>query len=1306
MFFSRLIKCQLLLRKFKVKPTSNGCSIRNLLGDARSCSVRPFGDISRPNRILFFGSDDFSVASLLALIDEKSSNGSSSFIESIEVVVPPGRMTGRGLKQLKQSPVKLLAENAGLIIHEAPPKTLQGWEIPKSRDSVRFDIGVVVSFGYFLPPKIIESFTKGALNAHPSLLPKYRGASPIQYAILNGDKETGVTIQELHHKTFDAGRILRQMTVPIPPLSTCSSLASILAAEASELLVDTLRHFDYYQANAQEQDEKQSTKAPKISRDMAFIKWDQTSSQNLDRLHRAISHQYPLTTIFNGKHVQLHQLSVPAQSEVEKFRSLISLRHHEPGTIIFDQHESNLSSIYIVCKGDAELIECKSVKMEGKKEIPVKDWINGYQIESEKMKFEGMTTDQLSHQFQEDKMTAKEQEFDRKLHELLERKPPGISASKIKDLTRIAMTSPKQYKSIVHSLQKFIQRCAADYKLGALYVLDSISQAAQRQKSMVSEKDGDGISSWSGAEYLERFEKILEEMFANIMQCPDHDKEKVKRVLDIWLSKDDIYDKEMIRKIKDTYFSQRDATKPLENNVSISAPTTGGPMVGVVPTSINPTPTVDQAALTPTALDSSALLATLNNLTQGTLNIPSFLSQNPITSATSQPIAFNNVAANPIPQQMSLPTAPQFTNANMPSLNTVSQPPVSAPMPATNGFLQAPTPSSSNYTNNTNTTNANPSVNDPLDFDYGDMDEDEDHGPKTSAPNGDIINTAEKNPTGAMSVQPVNVNQPTASVTSIGTQEQYQMVNNQFAPPQVSQGITTDSNQSIPPTPPVPPSLVSPGQPQVQSNQSMPPTSVAPFNYPPPTQPWVAPAQAQQQPPPSNVLPLPQGQYQAPPPFPVPPWNGQQTVPQPPWNSNGPSYPVPPAPRPGSFPTQFPGQPGPQPGYPTPPPGLPNHPVQHQGPPGPPPPGHPMQHQGPPGAPPMGHVMQHHQGPPGPQPLVSPGPSPQGPPGQLEQPSMPQSEVSIAYEDQSIGKDYIKVLSRTLYVGSVSEEIPKKLMEEVFAKYGSISTITINYEKNHAFVKMDTRAAASRALNGLRRNAGQKGKQQCIISIVRWGVGFGPKDCFDFVSGESLIPLTRLTETDRKWLLTSKWGGTSGRPVIGGIVVEEPDIVIGEGFSSGSGNKKLGPQFENTRDRRGGYDRDARSPRSSDSRKFSDASWEGSSPRRPNNQKDMKQWSEKSSDTYQGQSQISEDFLLEPQQPYTNQSHPGPNVQDNRLPLQQTQSDFNSTLTSQDQAFQQRQEKSSTQPFSHKREHFSPQKDEHYRENKRSRWDK
>ncbi|CAG8502383.1 16809_t:CDS:2 [Cetraspora pellucida] len=329
---------------------------------------------------------------------KKESNGINSFVKSIEVVVPPDRRTGRGLKNITQSIVdvnipfmkKLFfceegMANNNLAIHEAPPKTLKDWKIPKPRDLEaihldidRFDIGVVVSFGYFLAPVILESFTKGSMNVHPSLLPKYRGAAPIQYAILNGDQETGITIQELHHEIFDAGKILRQISVAIPSESTYLSLESILAAEGAELLVDTLQYLDYFQANAQEQDVTKVTKAPKIPKDMAEIKWNQITADKLDKLYRAISHQYALTTNFIEKRIQLHNTSLPSEHKQQNIRNKIATTNYSPGTIIYDS--KSLDSIYIICNDD-KLIECRSVKMEGKNEISVKDWINGYGVE-------------------------------------------------------------------------------------------------------------------------------------------------------------------------------------------------------------------------------------------------------------------------------------------------------------------------------------------------------------------------------------------------------------------------------------------------------------------------------------------------------------------------------------------------------------------------------------------------------------------------------------------------------------------------------------------------------------------------------------------------------------------------------------------------------------------------------------------------------------------------------------------------------------------------------------------------------------
>ncbi|CAG8640253.1 6639_t:CDS:2, partial [Ambispora leptoticha] len=332
---------------------------------------------SSPFRILFFGSDAFSVASLRALINEQKTNP-NVLVKSIEVVSPPDQRVGRGLKSIKISEIKSFAKEHQLIVHDAPMKTLQGWRIPKPKDdedndasSGSFDIGIVVSFGYFLTQEILDALPN-AINIHPSLLPNYRGASPIQYAIMNGDKETGITILELHPKIFDAGRILRQITLPIPPDSTYKRLEAYLAEKGAELLIDTLRNFYDYKVNAQPQDVKQVTKAPKITKEMSIINWDKLIAEQVVRLDRAISHQYPLRTWFNGHQIQLFNIHLISDS-------LTGTEKAQPGTIFY-QHPQK--SIQIVCADGTSVIGCTSVKMAEKKEISVKDWINGYPITS------------------------------------------------------------------------------------------------------------------------------------------------------------------------------------------------------------------------------------------------------------------------------------------------------------------------------------------------------------------------------------------------------------------------------------------------------------------------------------------------------------------------------------------------------------------------------------------------------------------------------------------------------------------------------------------------------------------------------------------------------------------------------------------------------------------------------------------------------------------------------------------------------------------------------------------------------------
>jgi methionyl-tRNA formyltransferase len=147
-------------------------------------------------------------------------------------------------------PLKKYALSNGLQVFDAPlsRQEFSKWS-PEWLKKNTFDFGVVVSFGYFIPRGILELFSKGVVNVHPSLLPKYRGAAPIHHTILNGDKETGISIINLDPSRFDAGTILKQenVVIPNPETITFQELHDMLADKGGSNLVDTIRNFDSYQ---------------------------------------------------------------------------------------------------------------------------------------------------------------------------------------------------------------------------------------------------------------------------------------------------------------------------------------------------------------------------------------------------------------------------------------------------------------------------------------------------------------------------------------------------------------------------------------------------------------------------------------------------------------------------------------------------------------------------------------------------------------------------------------------------------------------------------------------------------------------------------------------------------------------------------------------------------------------------------------------------------------------------------------------------------------------------------------------------
>lgn len=170
---------------------------------------------------------------------------------------------------------------------------------------------------------------------------------------------------------------------------------------------------------------------------------------------------------------------------------------------------------------------------------------------------------------------------------------------------------------------------------------------------------------------------------------------------------------------------------------------------------------------------------------------------------------------------------------------------------------------------------------------------------------------------------------------------------------------------------------------------------------------------------------------------------------------------------------------------------------------------------------------------------------------------MPMQPKYIAI-DNSLPRDSIKVLSRTLFVGGANGS--QQDIQMLFERFGKVQTCIANRDKRHAFVKMTTRAAAMEAKTGMEKLQAQNDRE--VMSIARqtkWGVGFGPRECCDYARGESIIPIGKLTDADMKWLLTAEYGGTGGQSVESGMVLEEPDIEIGAGVSSKAMSRRVGP---------------------------------------------------------------------------------------------------------------------------------------------------
>lgn len=300
-------------------------------------------------RIVFMGTPNFAVGSLQALCE-------SGKHEILAVVTQPDRPKGRGNKLL-QTPVKEYALAQGLTVYQ--PQKVKTPEFVELLHELQPELIVVAAFGQFLSKEILELPKYGCINVHASLLPKYRGAAPIQYAIIKGEKESGVTIMQMDIG-MDTGAMLDKVVVPIEENTTMGELHDALREQGATLLLEVIDKIAAGTAVAEPQDNEQATYATLLDRSMEHIDWSKTAQE----VHNLIRGFNPAPSTFtklpNGKSLKIWGSKMTDKSSAAA-----------AGTVI----ETGKHSFFVAC-GEG-VLEITEVQPESKKRMPAQVFLNG-----------------------------------------------------------------------------------------------------------------------------------------------------------------------------------------------------------------------------------------------------------------------------------------------------------------------------------------------------------------------------------------------------------------------------------------------------------------------------------------------------------------------------------------------------------------------------------------------------------------------------------------------------------------------------------------------------------------------------------------------------------------------------------------------------------------------------------------------------------------------------------------------------------------------------------------------------------------
>ena len=300
-------------------------------------------------RIAFFGTPDFAVPSLRALLGEG--------FDVAAVVTQPDRPHGRSRSNLVPPPVKVVAQEEGIPLLQPERPNAEEF-FAQLQGAGPIDLGVVVAYGHILKPALLELPGSGMVNVHASLLPRLRGAAPIEHAILEGMEETGVSIMQME-AGMDTGPVLHTVSTPIPPDETGGELTVRLAEIGALALVEALALSEVEATHLVHQDDERATYAPKITRELAQIRWEEPSEM-VARQTRAFDPRPGAWTSLNGREIKLFGPKPADEWETDEV----------PGQVV------ETDPALVIATGDGAL-QFLDVQPAGKHRMAAREWLRG-----------------------------------------------------------------------------------------------------------------------------------------------------------------------------------------------------------------------------------------------------------------------------------------------------------------------------------------------------------------------------------------------------------------------------------------------------------------------------------------------------------------------------------------------------------------------------------------------------------------------------------------------------------------------------------------------------------------------------------------------------------------------------------------------------------------------------------------------------------------------------------------------------------------------------------------------------------------